>query len=188
MYMYQIWSHIHTYILLRVNRGKQYYVTLFITFPKMIYLFFTVKEKHYYQNIYIHVLCKKHAFRLFRYTVSFLTCYLFTDGPRAMTLSPNATTYTLNSGATLGSINCSADCNPPCTFAWTKGGNTISNTQTLIHTIRDKSDAGTYTCKATRRLSFSETRNITVNVICEICSVKHLSCSVRKVPSDIYTV
>ena len=51
-------------------------------------------------------------------------------------------------------VVCSAECNPPCTFHWTftdEGGRTetVGSDRTLNIASLDRSDHGTYTCKAT---------------------------------------
>ena len=87
---------------------------------------------------------------LFMSTVkSVLLCY--TDGPSSVTLSSED--IVLKEEDML-QVVCSAECNPLCTFQWTftdEGGSTkiVGSDSTLKILSLDRSDHGTYTCKAT---------------------------------------
>jgi len=64
-------------------------------------------------------------------------------------------------------IQCEADCNLDCSFTWTKGGNSVSNTRTLQLSSVTSTDTGVYTCTALHARGYSMTKNVTVQVICK---------------------
>ena len=74
-----------------------------------------------------------------------------TDGPSSVTLSSDD--IVMKERDTLQLV-CAAECNPPCTFQWKftdEGGSTkiVGNDSALEILSLDRSDHGTYTCKAT---------------------------------------
>ncbi|KAL3886009.1 hypothetical protein ACJMK2_026035 [Sinanodonta woodiana] len=67
-------------------------------------------------------------------------------GPESVTLSVNDSDIYLNANETF-KINCSAKCNPPCTFVW--NGYVSSQNEELLINNFDSRMAGTYSCITT---------------------------------------
>ena len=80
---------------------------------------------------------------------------LFTDGPgNSIQLSPNVTTLEVEAGTELPIINCTADCNPPCTYYWDlMGFGTGTGPQFNMGTA-NRYHNGKYTCKAENRVDY----------------------------------
>lgn len=85
-----------------------------------------------------------------------------------MKLTPENRSYTLEVGQSLENITCTAECDPECSFSWTKAARIISNTSVLSYKINEKSDAGTFKCRATRPPSYSASTSINLIVNCKI--------------------
>ena len=90
-----------------------------------------------------------------------------TDGPENIRLSPSQVSYETNETTNVGPIQCEADCNPSCSFNWTKGGNSVSNTRTLQLSSVTSIDTGLYVCTARHNRGYNMTKDVTVNVICK---------------------
>ena len=90
-----------------------------------------------------------------------------TDGPENIRLSPSQVSYETNETTNVGPIQCEADCKPSCSFNWTKGGNSVSNTRTLQMSYVTSIDTGLYVCTARHNRGYNMTKDVTVNVICK---------------------
>ncbi|XP_033726619.1 uncharacterized protein LOC117316202 isoform X2 [Pecten maximus] len=63
--------------------------------------------------------------REYRCTIGVTNTYYYLilyNGPSTVSLTPPTVTYTPTEGQTIPTITCSTDCNPVCTFIWTKDG------------------------------------------------------------------
>ncbi|XP_041379618.1 V-set and immunoglobulin domain-containing protein 10-like 2, partial [Gigantopelta aegis] len=67
-------------------------------------------------------------------------------GPDSVTFSPPPP-GDVTEGRDL-TVNCSADCNPPCNYSWTLGTQQISSSSLLTLTYINRTQAGVYTCTA----------------------------------------
>ncbi|WAR06277.1 hypothetical protein MAR_021646, partial [Mya arenaria] len=74
-----------------------------------------------------------------------VVCY---DGPDNVYLYPSTSSYTMTEGDTLGTITCSATCNPPCAYTWSRSGSTVSYAATLDLGEVERMEAGLYVCMA----------------------------------------
>ncbi|VDI00568.1 CD22 antigen [Mytilus galloprovincialis] len=83
--------------------------------------------------------------------------------PKAIFLSPSNSNYTKKEGDTLGSIVCSADCNPACSFTWTYPDGTKQYNESLIRYSLEKNHDGIYTCKGFNDVGYQE-KKITVSI------------------------
>ncbi|WAR04386.1 HMCN2-like protein [Mya arenaria] len=70
------------------------------------------------------------------------------DGPDNVYLHPSTSSYTVTEGDTLGTITCSATCNPPCAYTWSRSGSTVSYAATLDLGEVERMEAGSYVCMA----------------------------------------
>ncbi|XP_063442594.1 carcinoembryonic antigen-related cell adhesion molecule 5-like [Mytilus trossulus] len=85
-------------------------------------------------------------------------------GPKAIDLSPSDSNYTKKVGDTLGSIVCSADCNPACNFSWSYPDGTKEYNPYLYISPLQKNHDGIYNCKGFNDVGFNEnTIAVTVN-------------------------
>ncbi|XP_071173994.1 matrix-remodeling-associated protein 5-like isoform X3 [Mytilus edulis] len=84
-------------------------------------------------------------------------------GPREISLSPSDSNYTKKEGDVLGSIVCSADCYPACSFTWTYPDGTKRNSSSLYIYPLQKNHDGLYKCKGSNYVGYKE-KNITVTV------------------------
>ncbi|XP_033730647.1 pregnancy-specific beta-1-glycoprotein 6-like, partial [Pecten maximus] len=69
-------------------------------------------------------------------------------GPSTIDLEPSTLSYRELEGSVLEDITCTADCNPPCHFTWTRDNIDVSNDNTLSLGSLDSSKDGTYQCAA----------------------------------------
>ena len=84
-----------------------------------------------------------------------------------MTFTP-AEEYIANVvGQSLGSIVCSAQCNPPCQFKWIQPEGTVVDGSNLEISSLSKNDHGTFTCHAGNGYGNNGTKNLTVTVNCK---------------------
>ncbi|XP_053391544.1 carcinoembryonic antigen-related cell adhesion molecule 5-like, partial [Mercenaria mercenaria] len=88
-------------------------------------------------------------------------------GPENIDFSPSDTSYERAESTYFNPVTCTASCNPPCSFMWTKIGQAgiIGNTAVLSLGRLAISEAGTYRCTATRSGRSTQTKDFTVNVI-----------------------
>jgi hypothetical protein len=70
-------------------------------------------------------------------------------------------------GQSLGSIMCSAQCNPPCQFQWIKPDGTVVDGSNLEISSLSKNDHGTFTCHAGNGYGNNGTKNLIVTVNCK---------------------
>ncbi|XP_062585184.1 uncharacterized protein LOC134246853 [Saccostrea cucullata] len=96
-------------------------------------------------------------------------------GPEKVEFSPNInSTITVRENDTLGPINCSADCNPPCKYRWESINATghVTSAQkghVLPQRFVGRNNISRYRCMATGNVSntdgfFTSTREININV------------------------
>ncbi|XP_050393848.2 hemicentin-1 [Patella vulgata] len=84
-------------------------------------------------------------------------------GPSPVAITPSSDPVTITNGESL-SFNCSADCQPDCSYTWKYNNVIVSNISTyIISTIRN-SQSGIYTCTATNTLgNMTKSTNVEVN-------------------------
>ncbi|XP_060604516.1 carcinoembryonic antigen-related cell adhesion molecule 5-like [Ruditapes philippinarum] len=90
-------------------------------------------------------------------------------GPDNVAFSPSDTSYEKDENESLNQVTCTASCHPICSFTWTKTdtGKIVSNSALLNLERLQRSDAGTYRCTVTRTGGSSQSKDLTVNVICK---------------------
>jgi len=89
--------------------------------------------------------------------------YFFTDGPDTVSITPTTSKYTEQIGDNIGPVNCSADCNPACSYTWSRTGSSP-----LILNNLQKTDSGDYVCTATNSQGNKKSPTINVDVQCKI--------------------
>lgn len=70
-------------------------------------------------------------------------------------------------GEQLGPFTCSATCNPPCQYKWTKQDKLIINGGHLIITSLSVEDHGLFICTATNAIGGSQNKSLDVTVNCK---------------------
>ncbi|XP_033758260.1 Down syndrome cell adhesion molecule-like protein 1 homolog [Pecten maximus] len=88
------------------------------------------------------------------------------DGPSTVNLTPPTVTYTPTEGQTIPTITCSADCNPACTYSWTKDGQSITTGSNLQITNIQHGQGGVYRCTASN--GYGSDVGVNVNVIVDL--------------------
>ncbi|KAL3860954.1 hypothetical protein ACJMK2_007048, partial [Sinanodonta woodiana] len=75
-------------------------------------------------------------------------------GPDKIQLNPSEGIITERENGKIV-VNCTADCNPPCSFKWTKDlvPTLLSNNQTLIISSVSRSDSGRYLCNVSNYMT-----------------------------------
>ncbi|XP_041346662.1 nephrin-like [Gigantopelta aegis] len=77
-----------------------------------------------------------------------LTGYRAVDGPDSVTIRPQFSGYAAEGGSL--TVNCEADCDPPCVFSWKLGTQEITaNSQLKLSNINRSQNGNVYTCKVT---------------------------------------
>lgn len=95
------------------------------------------------------------------------------DGPEHVVLEPGYTTINVTEGTILGPINCTANCNPECTYNWKHKAEEerfelILSIQTLTIPDIKKSQTGIYRCRIDHPFAKAYYRtDISVNVQCK---------------------
>ncbi|XP_052062630.1 carcinoembryonic antigen-related cell adhesion molecule 5-like isoform X3 [Mytilus californianus] len=102
------------------------------------------------------------AFNYFGHKTSALTVTI-NFGPREILLSPSNSNYSKKEGDSLGSIMCTADCNPACRFEWTYPDGTKRNGASLVLSYLQKNHDGIYKCKGFNDVGYKE-KIVTVTV------------------------
>ncbi|XP_021352863.1 carcinoembryonic antigen-related cell adhesion molecule 1-like [Mizuhopecten yessoensis] len=85
-------------------------------------------------------------------------------GPSAVQLTPPTTSYTLTEGHTLSTVTCSSDCNPACTYIWTKDGQSQSTGSELQLNKIQRGQRGVYRCTASNGYGNRTSSDVTVIV------------------------
>ncbi|CAC5360369.1 unnamed protein product [Mytilus coruscus] len=82
----------------------------------------------------------------------------------SLQFNPSNTLVTTKKGDKLGPIQCTATCNPPCQFNWTKPDKSIINNGELMINSLSIDDHGTFICTASNGIGDSHNKNIHVTV------------------------
>ncbi|XP_021340455.1 hemicentin-1-like [Mizuhopecten yessoensis] len=85
-------------------------------------------------------------------------------GPSAAGLSPPATSYTLTERQTISTVTCSSDCNPVCTYRWTKNGQSHTTGSGLHLNNIQRGQTGEYRCTASNEYGSQTSSEVTVIV------------------------
>ncbi|XP_069119326.1 carcinoembryonic antigen-related cell adhesion molecule 5-like [Argopecten irradians] len=85
-------------------------------------------------------------------------------GPSTVSLTPSTITYTPTEGQTIPTITCSADCNPACTYSWTKDGQSYTTGSGLQLTNTQRGQTGVYRCTASNVHGSATTVDVSVTV------------------------
>ncbi|XP_021352851.1 hemicentin-2-like [Mizuhopecten yessoensis] len=85
-------------------------------------------------------------------------------GPSSVGLSPPTTSYTLTEGQTLPTVTCSSDCNPVCTYSWTKDGQSHTTGSDLQLTNIQRGQTGVYRCTASNGYGSRTSSDVSVTV------------------------
>jgi len=119
------------------------------------------------------------------YFYAIISCFQI-DGPQTVIFNPPNPLVTVEEGATITPIICTADCNPPCTLRWihtSSTGDTSFNGGNLNLGSADRSDNGTYRCEAQARNPVpSELRRglsevIRIDVQCKFYIIHETQCN-----------
>ncbi|CAG2238260.1 unnamed protein product [Mytilus edulis] len=86
-------------------------------------------------------------------------------GPDKVILSPNKTSFVLNEGSDVPSIECKADCQPGCSLTWIKPNGQEELTNVLILNNIKRNQTGTYTCNASNVIGNMVSAGVTINLI-----------------------
>ncbi|XP_021339867.1 carcinoembryonic antigen-related cell adhesion molecule 5-like [Mizuhopecten yessoensis] len=86
------------------------------------------------------------------------------DGPSTVRLTPSTTSYTPIEGQTLPTVTCSSDCNPVCTYSWTKDGQSPTAGSDLQLTNIQRGQTGVYRCAASNGYGSRTSSDVTVTV------------------------
>ncbi|XP_069119316.1 peroxidasin homolog [Argopecten irradians] len=87
-------------------------------------------------------------------------------GPSTVHLTPSTVTYTPTEGQTIPTITCSADCNPACTYSWTKDGQSYTTGSGLQLTNTQRGQTGVYRCTSSNVHGSAATVDASVTVYC----------------------
>ncbi|XP_033758279.1 hemicentin-2-like [Pecten maximus] len=85
-------------------------------------------------------------------------------GPSTVSLTPPTVTYTPTEGQTIPTITCSADCNPACTYSWTKDGQSYTTGSGLQLTNIQRSQGGVYRCTASNGYGSARGDDVSITV------------------------
>ena len=104
-------------------------------------------------------------------------CLFLIDVPgSSISFNPADESITKSQGQSLGPIDCSAQCNPPCQFYWIKPNGTIVDGSKLEIQSLSKNDHGTFTCHAGNGYGNNATKNLQLTLNCKYLVLK---CSFR---------
>ena len=103
-------------------------------------------------SIISSVLCYHHSNRKY-----------LSDGPNTVIITPSTQSYTLKETENLHQIQCTADCIPVCTMAWSGPHLPAGTTSVLNLQNINRNQAGNYHCTATNAIS-SKT-SVVVNAV-----------------------
>ncbi|XP_069125341.1 carcinoembryonic antigen-related cell adhesion molecule 5-like [Argopecten irradians] len=84
-------------------------------------------------------------------------------GPYSVSLTPPTVTYTPTEGQTIPTITCSADCNPACTYSWTKDGQSYTTGSGLQLTNIQRGQTGVYRCTVSN--VYGSNASVNINII-----------------------
>jgi hypothetical protein len=91
-----------------------------------------------------------------------------TDGPgSSISFNPADESITKVLGQSLGPIDCSAECNPPCMFYWIKPDGSVVDGSNLTIPSLSKNDHGASTCHTGNGYGNNATKNVYVAVNCK---------------------
>ncbi|XP_052067799.1 hemicentin-1-like isoform X2 [Mytilus californianus] len=82
----------------------------------------------------------------------------------SLQFEPSTNSLTKTKGEQLGPFNCSATCNPPCQYTWTKPDKTTINGGQLILTSLSIGDHGQFICTASNDIGGSQNKSLDVTV------------------------
>ncbi|XP_021358583.1 carcinoembryonic antigen-related cell adhesion molecule 5-like [Mizuhopecten yessoensis] len=85
-------------------------------------------------------------------------------GPSNVSLTPSTTSYTPIEGHTLPTVTCSSDCNPVCTYSWTKDGQSHTTGSDLQPTDIVRGQTGVYRCMASNIYGSRTSSDVSVTV------------------------
>ena len=106
----------------------------------------------------------------------------FIDGPgSSIAFNPADESITKAQGQSLGPIVCSAQCNPPCQFHWTKPDGTVVDGLNLEIQSLSKNDHGTFTCHTGNGYGNNATKNLQLTVNCKYLILKFDSDNVKSI-------
>ncbi|XP_021363703.1 carcinoembryonic antigen-related cell adhesion molecule 5-like [Mizuhopecten yessoensis] len=92
------------------------------------------------------------------------TSVIILYGPSAVSLTPSTTSYTPIEGHTLPTVTCSSDCNPVCTYSWTKDGQSHTTRSDLQLTNIQRGQTGVYRCTASNTYGIQTSSDVSVSV------------------------
>ena len=97
--------------------------------------------------------------------------YFVLDGPDTVVLDPYQDVINITEGDTLGPLDCTTDCYPPCNIIWktnAKGDFTVFRKFLNIPNIM-RNQTGTFTCKVSHTADTTrrKSKDVIVNVHCE---------------------
>ncbi|XP_021368371.1 carcinoembryonic antigen-related cell adhesion molecule 5-like [Mizuhopecten yessoensis] len=85
-------------------------------------------------------------------------------GPATVHLTPSTTSYTPQEGQTLPTVTCSSDCNPVCTYSWTKDEQSHTTGSDIQLTNIQRGQTGVYRCTASNKYGNQTSSDVTVTV------------------------
>ncbi|XP_033758290.1 hemicentin-1-like [Pecten maximus] len=85
-------------------------------------------------------------------------------GPSTVSLTPKTVTYTPNEGQTIPTITCFADCNPVCTYSWTKDGQSYITGSGIQLTNIQRGQGGVYRCTASNEYGSARGDDVSIAV------------------------
>lgn len=89
------------------------------------------------------------------------------DGPVNIRVKPAQDVFEVAEFDSLVTIPCEADCNPNCTFSWTKDNLVKSSSEILYFQVIKRNDSGLYICTVVHPNGNSHTISITIRVFCK---------------------
>jgi hypothetical protein len=106
-------------------------------------------------------------------SVQIVGCLFFIDGPgSSISFNPADESITKSQGQSLGPIDCSAQCNPPCQFYWIKPNGTVVDGSKLEIQSLSKNDHGTFTCHTGNGYGNNATKNLQLTLNCKYLVLK----------------
>lgn len=116
--------------------------------------------------------CLLLALTVLKSGVFFFLHFSLPDGPgNSIRLSPNITTLVTSHGSTFPVIECIADCNPPCSYFWTRMG---SGANLTLGTVNRWHHTGEHTCQASNRVGSTRYETNITFVMYVKCKLKFI--------------
>lgn len=101
--------------------------------------------------------------------MTFTFCLL--DGPKIVDITRYKKVFNITEGEG-DSLDCTADCNPPCQIKWTSNLSgrfqTFYSAQMLNLSTIKRNESGEYRCEANNSIG-NNMKDITINVLCKFC-------------------